>query len=123
MLNQVRCISCRPGHLGKYCNQPDSNQPDTTFPIANARDKQPRSDDDASDTVHEQPVICLKFLRVSGRNFARETVRLFQLYYYIDSSAMESFAESSDDFGTLRPPSALSVHGLRGWSAFWAQPV
>ena len=67
-----RCINCQPGRLGKYCIQPNSNQPDTTFPIANARDKQPTNDDDASDTVNEQPnilneqpVICLKLLLVS----------------------------------------------------------
>ena len=47
------------------------NQPETTFPIVNARDKQPTNDGDASDTVNEQPilneqpVICLKFLLVS----------------------------------------------------------
>ena len=29
-----------------------------TQPIANARDRQPTNDDDASDTVNEQPVIC-----------------------------------------------------------------
>ena len=50
--------------LGKCCNQPDSNQPHTTFPIANARDKQPTNDDDARDTVNEKPVICLTFLLV-----------------------------------------------------------
>ena len=34
-----RCTNCQPGRLGKYCIQHDLNQPDTTFPIANARDK------------------------------------------------------------------------------------
>ena len=37
--------------------QPDLNQPETTFPIANARDKQPTNDDDASDMVNEQRIL------------------------------------------------------------------
>ena len=32
-------------------------KPETTFLIANARDKQPTNDDDARDTVNKQPVI------------------------------------------------------------------
>ena len=108
-----RCINCQPGRLGKYCIQPDSDQPDTTFPIGNAKDKQPTNYDDASDTVNEQPVIEGTTIERNNSLEDSETgeghISVLPSYQLQSSSFVcngESFANSSDDFRTLCPPSA-----------------
>ena len=71
--------------------------------------KSAKCHDNKQPILNEPPVICLSFFPgKQGKNFVHETAWLFQLSLS-NLSAMESFAESGDDYGTLHPLFAYPV--------------